>query len=166
MTMIIGFIGGPGAGKDTLASGLFHEIKKLNIDAFLANEWIKPYAYMGIMPDPVTIFKEQLFIEKAAENNTDFIISTSPSILAIYYKNTSDEDDIKYVLNKWKQEDHKLYFIKRSKPYIKKGRYQTEDRAREMDIEIKSFLIENKIPFKDLDYQENTIPLLLKEILK
>ena len=40
-TLVINLIGGPCSGKSTIASGVFHEIKKMNINAELALEFAK-----------------------------------------------------------------------------------------------------------------------------
>ena len=57
MTKVINLFGGPGAGKSTIAAGLFYNMKIAGYNVERADEWIKDKVYEGTKYP----FKDQLY---------------------------------------------------------------------------------------------------------
>lgn len=137
MKLLVNIFGQPGAGKSTLAAGLFYKLKLDYIKAELACEVVKQDAYLNKVLDKwhgVDILAENIRQIYTYFLESDVVISDSPLELQKFY-------------NPDLQELPKLPFkeinvlVKRVKPYIKQGRYQTEEDADKihtfLDINIK-----------------------------
>ena len=83
------FIGAPGCGKSTLATELFVNLKKKNINCELITEWVRTDIHLH---GPIsTIFEQyrtrmkQMEIEDAVPNNVDYIITDSGTLTPYFY---------------------------------------------------------------------------------
>jgi hypothetical protein len=89
MTIVLNFIGGPGVGKSTLASGSYHMLKSLGKRAEFAYECIKDWPYRGMSIsrwDEYYIAMKQLRVESAFYGKADFIVSERPLILSSVFE--------------------------------------------------------------------------------
>lgn len=90
----INFCAGPGAGKSTLASGVFNALKLKEYSVELITEVAKDYTYEGnkiALKNQLLLFGKQLYREQIASIN-DIIVTDSPLILNAfwgYYQNYS-----------------------------------------------------------------------------
>ena len=157
MTYVINLIGGSGIGKSTLAAEVFVEMKKLGLDAELVREYVKNWAYQGVTVgkfDQVYLFGKQSRYESQLYNKVGVIITDSPLLLGpiyeLYYGNESlTETLMLQYYQRCRENDiiHKNYVLIRNKPFVTKGRYETEEQAREVDA-----LIFKKLEDWALDY--------------
>ena len=147
--MRVNLFSGPGAGKSTLASGLFSEFKKKNYSIELVHEYIKKWAYEGRKPksfDQVYIFGHQLHAEDSIlQSGVKNLITDSPLFMQCSYA-------IKYNFPCWQEllgiakEFEKqfpslnIFLDRKGIPYQDLGRYETEEEALAMDEKIKSFM--------------------------
>lgn len=141
----ISFFGGPGSGKSTTAPGVFHELKKHGYDVEYVNEFVKTWAYEGRMPqghDQAFIFANQLHSEEIALRHVDAVITDSPLLLNTAYSrfyNYTGADELISLSHKFEAEFPALnLYIKRTVPYVQKGRFQSEEEAKRFD----NFLLE------------------------
>lgn len=136
----INFWGGPGSGKSTTASRLYADLKdytasrKNPLKIELCREIVKDKAWKNESIDRwhgVKFSIDQLCYEKSLLDNVDLVISDSPIGLGAYYAET--EIDKTYIKSISKEYDHLYHSINilllREKPYLKHGRYQTEEQA-------------------------------------
>lgn len=169
MTKIINIAGAPGAGKSTTAAGLFHlmKLKKFNVE--LVTEWIKG----GVWEERFNLFNDQLYIT-AKQNRqlhrligkVDYIISDSPLFLGAIYAPFNYHNAYKtFLMELYHSYDNTSYFLNRVKSYNPAGRSQTELQSNEIGYQIKSFMNDEKIKFKELNGDEKASELILEDIL-
>lgn len=160
MTVVINLLGGSGLGKSTTAALLFGELKLRGIEAELVQEYAKEWAWMGrkIKPEDQTeISDEQFNRESRLYGKVDFLVTDSPLILgAVYQKYYSGDDPIfDTILTRIKNAEQEgvrymNFLLTRNKKFNPKGRFETEDQAREVDNYLKEYLIKKEIPFHSI----------------
>lgn len=178
-TTIINLYGGPGTGKSTSAAFLYYLLKADNKNVELVREYVKDWAWEGrkiSTYDQIYFLGKQVRRESMLYGKVDYIVTDSPVMMNLYYAqkyctHTLAEGVRSASLSFYRQakEDghhHIHIFLKRTKPYIAEGRYQTEAEAREIDDGIKRVLIDLKIPTIDLTTDEDQLSKLLEEIKK
>jgi len=180
MKKIVCLYGGPGSGKSTICSGLFFEAKLHGINVEMNREYIKEWVWegRGIKPGDQTYFfskqarKERLYME----NGIDLIITDSPLVLTHFYGMKYDkfeqENNTSLVMLKHHHEickyygykvDH--YFIKRVGKYNQEGRYQTEEEAIKIDLEIKDMLNNLNIKYDIIDGTADAPLSILEDLI-
>lgn len=150
MTKVINLFGGSGLGKSTTAAGLFHAMKNLGISCELVQEFVKEWAWDGtkIGPyDQLYILGQQSKRESRLYGKVDYIITDSPLLLSpIYEKYYNDysivENACHAFLNIAKNNgiQHIDVLLTRNKPFDTRGRYETEDQAKNVDTVVKEYL--------------------------
>lgn len=146
MTRVVNLFSGPGTGKSTSAAYLFARLKMLGVDAELVQEYVKEWAWQGrqIVPlDQIHFLGEQTQRERNLYSKVDVIVTDSPIHIYRYYAAVSCVPELAAGLSmaisgfyKEAQKagvEHINVFLKRSKPYNPKGRWQTEEQARAID---------------------------------
>lgn len=150
-TLIVNLFGGAGAGKSTLASALFAELKKSGIEAELVTEYAKELVWEDnslILQDQIKIFGEQNHRLVRLLGKVDVIVTDSPILLGILYDKTDNKQLHSLITNTFKKYNNKNFFILREEDdYSTIGRLQTEDEAKEIDNKIIKMLINNDIPY-------------------
>lgn len=166
MKKIICLYGGPGAGKSTLAAGLFYRLKCLGLTCEMNREYIKDWVWEGrkIRPgDQTYYFAKQARKERVyMENGVDVIITDSPLILTHFYGLKYDRfeqtSNTSLVMLKHHHEVCKYYGFKvehfvlsRTKPYDPKGRNEDAETAKRYDTEIQDMLDSVGIKYTKID---------------
>src|SRR6187399_572968 len=85
---VINFFAGPGAGKSTLAAGLFYKMKKLGINVELVTEYYKELVWENIhqsSSDYLYILASQNRRLERLRGKVDFAVTDSPLLLPGYY---------------------------------------------------------------------------------
>lgn len=144
--MRISFFGGPGSGKSTTTSRVFSQLKELHYSVEHVSEYVKAWAYMNRVPkgfDQVYIFGKQMQYEHRFLNNgVKNIITDSPPFLSGFYAKKYYGIEMAnpiWDLCKLYDKEHEVFniFLDRGdKTYHQDGRYQTEQEAREFDIDM------------------------------
>lgn len=170
MKRIICLWGGPGTGKSTTCAGVYNLLKKAGINAEMNREYVKDWVWEGrnIQPgDQTYIMSKQIRKDRVLmKAGVDVIITDSPAALAVYYGNKYDPYEQAYPACKAILQQHHEYckdngykadhiFLVRKKAYNPAGRLQTEDQAKEIDIELRSLLTELQINYKVLECDES-----------
>lgn len=173
-TTVINLFAGSGAGKSTVAAGLFSAMKERKYHCELVREFVKTMAWEGkkVGPyDQVYIFGKQAKYESQLYGKVDYIITDSPLLLSAIYENhyTGKNLILPSVLNflDYTQSNGIKYlnfYLTRSKPFDKRGRYEDEKTAKKIDKRIIHALKWYKIPFVKL--KNNSCQESIDEILK
>ncbi len=174
-TTIINLSAGPGSGKSTSAAYLFYLLKSAGKNVELVSEYVKDaYAWENRTIntyDQIYFLGKQTKRESLLYGKVDYVITDSPVWMGAYYA-------MKYCppllsegiraatvafYNQAERDGHRHVFVhlQRSKPYNPAGRYQTEDEAKAMDGELKTFLQGLKLDF----FQSGTTEEELKSLL-
>lgn len=142
---VINLFGGPGCGKSTLAAGLFHELKMSGINCEYVTEQAKNFTWeerkVTLACQPY-IFAKQMRDIWRLRDKVDYVICDSPLLLSLIYINEEDwpVEFIHYVIAQFNAFDNVNFLLKRKKDYNPVGRNQTEEEARNIDLQIKEML--------------------------
>lgn len=172
--------GGPGTGKSTTCAGLFYKLKMAGFNCEMNREYVKEWVWEGrdIKDGDQTYFfskqarRERLYIQQGL----DFVITDSPLILTHFYGLKYDPCEQKYNTSKsmlahhhgfCKDNGYKVdhFFLTRKKEYNPAGRLQTEDEAKQYDVEIKGMLDSFGIKYYSIDADETAVDQII-EILR
>jgi hypothetical protein len=135
-TLVVNFFSGPGAGKSTLAAGVFSELKFRGINCELSAEFAKDLTWEerhDTIRDQIYIFGKQFHRLFRLLGKVDVIITDSPILLTPVY----DGERRKSLRDLVIEEHRKMWtynvFIKRNKVFNPRGRNQNEAEARALD---------------------------------
>lgn len=154
MTTVISLYGGPGTGKSTSAAYIFNRLKKRGVNCELVREYVKDWAWekRSIRDwDQYYFFGKQVRRESMLYGRVDYIVTDAPVSLSLFYAEKFSPphilDGIRAAVNSFYSQcsasgdaEHVHVFLKRTKAYNPAGRFQTEDQAREMDVDMANFL--------------------------
>jgi hypothetical protein len=145
----INFFSGPGAGKSTCALGIAHELKKLNYNVELINEFIKDWAYMG-RPiksfDRIYFFGQQLHREDLLlQCGVKHIVTDSPLLMIPAYGKWQNWDSWEPLLNLTLDFEKKfpsinIFLDRKNIEYKALGRYENYTEAVNIDLFMEDFL--------------------------
>lgn len=166
-TIIVNLFAGPGAGKSTGAAYVFAKLKLAGIDC----EYVSEFAKDKVWENNSEVFKNQFYITGKQSfkisrcfGKVDVIITDSPIALGAVY---ADTEGLKLAslqeFNKYENNNLNV-FIERKKKYNPNGRNQTEDEAKEIDISVKKFLVNNNISFVSVYGNEEGYDVLVKTV--
>lgn len=161
---VINLYGGPGTGKSTTAAGLFCLMKNLGINVEIAREFAKDLVW----ENSTDTLKDQLFVTATQhhriftlKDKVDFIITDSPILLGKVYGKEHH-----YLINSlYSRYDNIDVFLKRVKPYNTSGRLQSEEKAKQLDSEIKKLTSFNFTTVSDSLAPSKIFEFLKKEKL-
>ena len=148
-TTVINLIGAPGTGKSTLASELFALMKWQGYDVEIVSEYAKELVW----EERTETFKNELYLFAKQhhrmfrlKDKVQYIITDRPLILSLFYNykygdNSSDFKNI--VLHEVNKFDNINIFLNRTKPYVEKGRNQTEEESNEFSEQIYNIVSSN-----------------------
>jgi hypothetical protein len=152
-TLIVNLYGGPGTGKSTTAALLFALLKQAGYNAELVREYVKEWAWENRHPGPFDqfyFFGKQSRKESLLYGKVDVIVTDSPVMLSAFYADMyashRTAHGIKEVVRAFYEESEKAgfhhvhTFLKRTKEYNAKGRFQTADEAKALDDKMWRFL--------------------------
>lgn len=143
-TLIVNLWAGPGAGKSTLAAEVFAALKRAQVPCELVQEWVKTWAWEGrkIGPfDDVVITSNQLAKESVLYGKVRVIVTDSPIGLGAVYEQIYHPERQTMALMCGSIRARQLaegleildLYVVRLKPYIQAGRYESEEKARQVD---------------------------------
>lgn len=150
MAKIINLFSGPGGGKSTLAGELFGYMKSNRMNVEYITEFAKELTWKkdySTLDDQLYVTFSQHHKQYLLLNEVDYIITDSPILLGIIYLNSNSKkfnnrfdweaSFINLVYNTFDQYDNYNFVIERgNKPYISKGRNQSEHEALHIDREV------------------------------
>lgn len=144
MTKVINFFAGPGAGKSTVAAGVFAAMKRKNINCEYVPEYAKELAWKGDMNgivDQFHVFGEQHFRQSSMVGKVDYLVCDSPLILGVlyapkHYPNCFNES-VWWAFNQF---DNVNFFVNRRTSFNPAGRIHTLEQSLEKDKQIRMLL--------------------------
>jgi hypothetical protein len=169
---VINFFGAPGVGKTTNALLLTAILKKLGIDTEISLEFVKEYIFTN--NEDMIAFQNHIFSEQerklrvfSKSNEVEFAIADSPLLLSAYY---APKDYAIYfkdlVFEIFNTYENINFFVNRNHSYSHQGRKHNEEESIFINKNIKAYLINNNIPFIEINSTDNledfVIPYLLE----
>jgi len=155
MVRRINIFGGCGVGKSTLASQIYCNLKRKEINCELVTEYVKKWAYENKKPqgfDQLYVFAKQIHAEELyLKNNVDVIVTDCPVLLSYVYSkayNLKYANEILRLIDYFNKEYDSLnILLKRNVKYNPVGRFQNEEEAKEIDDLVFNSLKENNYKF-------------------
>lgn len=172
-TVIVNLYGAPGAGKSTGSAYIFGQLKMNNISVELVREFVKDKIYEkseGVFNDQVYILGEQHFRQTNVKGNVDVIITDCPLIVQAYYTDKYKfpyADELRQlVLKLYSLENNINYFVNRDKPYNPDGRFQTEADSDSISGNLKEYLDNLNIEYKEINGNITDYDSVVADIIK
>lgn len=161
-TIIVNLFAGPGAGKSTLAAGIFAELKWADIDTELVREFAKDIVWEGsehlLMGNHEPfIFGTQLKRITDLIGKVDVVVTDAPIMNSLLYYDGPYKDTMaNLVVHIVRDMNNMNFFIERKKKYKELGRTQSENQARSLDLKIRHLLDKHCMPFTIKDGVKET----------
>lgn len=178
MTTVINLYGGPGTGKSTSAAFLYYLLKETGTNAELVREYVKDWAWEDRKIntyDQLYLMGKQIRRESLLYGKVDYIVTDSPVLLGVYYSQINSPPDVHtgvyhsvlgyYAQAKKDDHCHVHVLLRRSKPYNRAGRWQTEHEARDIDLKIADLLQRLDMQYIECDTDEKSLRDLLNGIV-
>jgi hypothetical protein len=172
-TVIVNLYGAPGAGKSTGSAYIFGQLKMNNISVELVREFVKDKIYEkseGVFNDQVYILGKQHFRQTNVKGNVDVIITDCPLIVQAYYTDKYKfpyADELRQlVLKLYSLENNINYFVNRDKPYNPDGRFQTEADSDSISDNLKEYLDNLGIEYKEINGNITDYDSVVEDIIK
>jgi 2-phosphoglycerate kinase len=175
MSKIINLFGGPGIGKSSIAAGLTYKLKKNHINCDNPYEFPKMLAWdenHSAIRDQLYVLANQHRGIVKSYGKVDYIILDSPILLSLVYRNYyrsgeypatlyGDSFD-KMILDIHNQYDTINIVLKRSNGmHNERERYQNLEQSMDLDYAIEKSLKDNRIPFVEVEVNDNTLSNIL-----
>jgi nicotinamide riboside kinase len=153
---VINVIAGPGAGKSTLASGLYHEAKRRGWNAELVTEVAKDLVWEGrhcALSNQAYVFGRQMQRIHRLEGTVDIVITDSPVLLsAIYAPEDYPQHWETVVVELWKRYNNYVGLLERGPWFDDRGRVHNLQASLEIDRRIAVLLAKHDITYTQVDY--------------
>lgn len=176
MCKVLNFFGGPGAGKTTVASGVFFHLKTMEYNVEFVQEIAKQFIFENRLD---ILSNDQLFVLanqnrelllKYSQQDIDFIVMESPILLSnIYFNELSvyNENLFKeFTLDLFNKYDNINFYVERNnKKFNSQGRIHNEYESKLLDLNILKYLNDNNITFHRVNYDDNFVNTVLNVIL-
>ena len=174
-SIVINLMGGPGAGKSTMASMLFAKLKMQGVLCEYVTEYAKDMVWenrYNILNDQLYILAKQFRSLNRINGEVDVIITDSPLLASLYYnsaiQNPTDrlnEETLKNLILELNAKFNNIYFfVERRHKYEQQGRYQTESESIQVAKKIRSMLDGLGINYKVLPSGEPSVDYIVNEI--
>lgn len=160
MTHVINLFGGSGLGKTTTSFGLAYHMKLRGLHMELVREYVKTWAWQGrkVGPyDQAYIFGKQSQYESVLYGKVDYIVTDSPLLLSPIYETFYSGGSVvlpsvRDFLAKASANGvtHHNFLLTRHKPFDARGRYETADQAKQVDLAVKQSLTDWGLPFTEV----------------
>ena len=164
-TLIINLYGGPGAGKSTFMANLFYRLKCKGIDVEMAPEYAKDVVWEErnqYFDEQIYIFAKQLHRINRVNGKVEVCICDSPLQNSYIYLK-EDYPELKALIDREFARFNNLnFYVKRGDTYVKNGRLQTEEQAKDVDKQIEDLL--KDIPHQVITHDVN-IDLIVDNII-
>jgi hypothetical protein len=175
---VINLFAGPGAGKSTIAAGIFHLLKRDGYIAEIVTEVAKDMVWEGrthlLLNNSLYVFSKQYErLRRLLNNNIEFVVTDSPVLLSAVYSPENYFPAFKELV--WQvhnQFDNLNFFIGRYEAYSTIGRLQTAEEAAIIDQKVMDTLLTGSIDLTIINQSNPTdaaiqiISAVLRDICK
>lgn len=122
-TLVVNLFAGPGAGKSTLASGLFYNLKSNGVSTELVTEYIKGRVWEGApIDDQLYIMAKQAHAIKRLIGKVSVVITDSPVLLSLVYAKDEYPHLKEIALHEHERTPNLNFLVGRVKSYVQAGR--------------------------------------------
>lgn len=166
-TLIVNLLGGPGSGKSTTAANVFSELKWSDVNCEIAAEYAKDLVWehrFKTFENQIYIFGKQHHRIYRLIGQVEVVITDSPILLTPIYDLEKRETLKQLVLEEYNKVNNFNVVLTRRKKYNPKGRNQTEDGAKGVDVAIREFLQENDLPYLEVPGNPQSVIEIVQEI--
>lgn len=143
MTKVVNLYGGPGTGKSTTAAGVFHLLKLAGVNAELVPEYAKDLVWGDItatLKNQIYIFGKQHNRIFRLLNKVDVVVTDSPILLSLAYYKGDNPHFPEMVYMEYRKMHNIDVFLRRVKEFNPAGRLQDEEKAKDLDLNIRWIL--------------------------
>lgn len=169
---VVTFNAGPGAGKSTIAAGVYKELWRQGVNCELVTEFAKDMVWEGstaIFQNQPIVFCNQQHRQFMAAKKHEVVVTDVSLPLNLYYEkqdNQRYEHYANFILENHNKYDNLDYYIDRVKPYNPIGRYQKDiNEAKEVDGSILDVFHEYEIELKHFPGIPGTVDLIVDDVL-
>lgn len=151
-TILVNLFAGAGAGKSTLATGIFTLLKHHNVNAEYIPEYAKDLVWeerLHLNRNDLEIFTEQVKRQFRLNGKVDVMVTDSPILLTSVYLDPIDELLHAIVMREFKKYNNLNFYVKRVKPYMKIGRAESKNGAKIIDCKVLKFLDREQIVYEE-----------------
>lgn len=176
-TKIINLYGGPGTGKSTTAAYLYHQLKIRHVNAELVREYVKEWAYEKRIIstyDQIYFLGKQSRKESMLYGKVDWIVTDCPVFMGAFYAqqycSVSVSEGIRAATIAYYRQaaedghEHFHVLLNRNVPYQPEGRYQNEQEALAMDLDLSRLLSNLRVPVIHSATGEENVAQLLGQL--
>lgn len=151
--VLVNLYAGPGSGKTTAAAEAFALLKRRGISSEVAWEWVKGPAWDDAIPaDQLYIFaKQHRAVARPWNGGARVVLTDSPLLLSLVYGSDMPGSFKALVRDVNAAYTQLNYFVKRVKPYSMRGRTQTEEEAKALDVVIKRMLDREQVSYREVE---------------
>ncbi len=166
---VINVIAGPGAGKSTLASGLYHVAKRRGWNVELVTEVAKDLVWEGrdiALANQAYVFGRQVQRLERLKGKVDLVITDSPFLLsAIYAPKDYPVEWESVVVKLWKSYDNVTTFLERGPWFDDRGRVHNLETSLEVDRKIAVLLAKHDITYTQVSHGYHNLDAVLDAVL-
>lgn len=171
-TLVVNLMGPPGAGKSTMAAGIFSELKWRGVDVELVTEFAKECVWEErheTFKNEVYIFAKQFHRLFRLKGKVRVIVTDRPIVLSLCYNQLYGNgefdklDDL--VLEQHNSFTNYNILLNRTKKYNPSGRNQSQEESDELGSKIEAMLNFNGILFDKVDGTKENINEIVDRIL-
>lgn len=168
---VINFFGAPGVGKSTMAMLLTAMLKQSQIDAEVSLEFVKEYIHAG--NNNLLSYQNYIFAQQERQlrilldsKEAEFALTDAPLLLSVFYAPEKYPIYFKdLVFEIFHSYDNINFLINRKHPYSFNGRIHSEEKSDLIAKKLPAFLINNNIPFIEIDSNVNIKKVLFDYII-
>jgi len=149
--LVINFLGGPGAGKSSLALGVSSRLKYAGVNCEYIHEFAKELTWdkrFSAMKNQTWILGSQYEMLRRCANQVDVIITDTSLLNSVLYgQHLPFGDKIsELAVTMFNSMENMTFVVDRKKEYNPTGRSQSEEESLVLDQEVRDFL--NSQPIK------------------
>lgn len=167
---VINVLAGPGAGKSTLASGMYYDAKRRGWNVELVTEVAKDLVWEGrrcALENQAYVFGRQVQRIQRLAGHVDYVITDSPVLLsAIYAPVDYPEEWEQVVVKLWRRNENYVAFLGRGPWFDNRGRVHNFDKSLEVDQKIAVLLDKHDITFTQVDHGYRSPGEVLDQVLR
>ncbi len=155
--LVINLLGGPCTGKSVMASQVFVNLKKENVNTDLIAEFAREEIYSSShrnLENQIFVFGHQQHRLWRLQGQVDVAITDSPLLLNICYSKTSNPLFGQFVYHEYLQYENLNYFLIRSPEFkfdaADKGRIHSLEQSVAIDKRLREILQEYKVDYSEI----------------
>lgn len=170
-TLVVNLLAGPGAGKSTIASSVFAELKWLGVDCEIVTEFAKDKVWeesFGLLKNQLYVLGQQSRRNFRLDGKVDVMVTDSSVLMSLLYANEErhkTKEFMKVTIDEFNHYNNLNFFIERNDFFVENGRYHTLEQSRVIDNTILDIMDENGIEYEKLDYHRDSVKIIVKKIM-